>query len=281
MSLRRISERLAGAAILALILLALVVRPGSGLQKTGYMTESFNSMQQLGLAISRYARDHNGSLPKRWADLNPNYVSNLSQLFFFNSPYSPPVKKVDLVAHPELIDQCSPYRYMRLMDGRIVILETPGFWRDGKITYFLQGADGKPVGDARLCHVTPEEFARRLAANFPDIPNGNSHWEEIDYGSGYMLVIDGAKLQTIHNAFLASGKHPISQEVARASAQAAIDGLDANTKWVVDAGVRTSNGSTPYYQFKCQFPKALQNTNNALDVYVLLDGTVLAPTKQR
>jgi len=137
------------------------------------------------------------------------------------------------------------------------------------------------VGNSVLCHVTPEEFARRVAANFPDIPNRFPDWREIDYGGGYQLVIDGNKLQAIQNAFLESGKPPISREAAYASAQAAVDRLSADIKWMVDGGVRTSDGSTPYYHFKSQFPKYMQDDNNPLDVYVLLDGTVIAPTKQK
>jgi hypothetical protein len=269
------------AVVVILIALILSVLPGHRLSMSGYIDESFNQMADLAVAISCYASDHNGNLPKKWSDLIPNYADYPNQRFLFSSPYSEPIKAVDLQAHPELTNIYTPYRYMKLADGRIVVVEKPGFWKDGKITYFLQGPDGAPVGNARLCHVTPEEFAQRVAANFPDIPNGNSDWQEVDYGSGYELVIDGPKLQAIHNAFLASGKPPISQEAARANVQAAIDRLDANTKWLADNGVRTSNGSTPYYHFKCQFPKAMQDTNNPLDVYVLLDGTVLAPTKRR
>jgi hypothetical protein len=63
-----------------------------------------------------------------------------------------------------LIDTFSPYNFMKLPDSRIVVVERPGFWKDGKITYLLQGKDGKVVGDDRSCHVSPEEFAQRFAS---------------------------------------------------------------------------------------------------------------------
>jgi hypothetical protein len=272
---------LTGLAVAAFFILLASVLPGNRRPMDSYMGDSFERMRTLAMVLSDYAGDHNGSLPKKWSDLIPNYADYPNQRFLFDSPYSEPIKNVDLQAHPELTDQYTPYRYMKLADGRIVVVEKPGFWKDGKITFCLMGPDGVPVGNFRLCHVTPEEFARRVAANFPDIPDGNSGWqEEADYHGGYELVIDRSKLQAIHKAFLASGKQPISQEAARAGAQAAIDRMDSSLKCVVDDGVRTSDGSTPYYHFKCQFPETMQETYNPMDVYVLLDGTVIAPTKE-
>jgi hypothetical protein len=276
---RRILKWLAVAVVL--IILILSVLPGNRRPMDSYMGDSFERMRTLAMVLSDYAGDHDGSLPKKWSDLIPNDADYPNERFLFNSPYSEPVKNVDLQAHPELTDRYTPYRYMKLADGRIVVVEKPGFWKDGKITYCLMGPDGVPVGNFQLCHVTPEEFARRVASNFPDIPDGNSEWEEADYHGGYVLVLDRPKLQGIHKAFLASSKAPISQEAARASAQAAVDRMDASLKCVVDSGVRTSDGSTPYYHFKCQFPKAMQETYNPMDVYVLFDGTVIAPTKEK
>jgi len=124
-------------------------------------------MSNLALGLSAYAEDYNGNLPKKWADLVPNYLPDPTDYFCFQSPYTKPIAKVDILAHRELIDAVAPYLYMKLPDGRILVVERTGLWNDGKITYFLRGADGKPVGDAMQCHVSPEEFARRLAANFP------------------------------------------------------------------------------------------------------------------
>jgi len=125
MTWRRILKGL--AVLVILILLVATVLPGHSLSMSGYMAGSFNQMTELATAISDYARDHNGNLPKKWSDLRPDDVPY--ELFLFHSPYSEPVnlKEADLLANPKLIDQYTPYRYMKIADGRILVMEKQGF----------------------------------------------------------------------------------------------------------------------------------------------------------
>jgi hypothetical protein len=233
-------------------------------------------MEEIAYAITAYTADSHHP-PQELSDLFPKYMED-PKVLLLTPPDSPsPAGNIDLLAHRDLINLLSAYGFLLLPDHRVIVIQRPGFRKDGKMMYCLLGNDGEPVKNT--LSVSLEEFMRRLNHGFPDVPL------EADYQSlncsdigayEYDLDIQGEHLQTIHKAFLASGKTPINAEEARIKVQAAMDQLDPPGTWIAETGIRASDGSTPYYRVHCSYKK----TDKQMDALVLLDGTVLAPTKK-
>lgn len=180
-------------------------------------------------------------------------------------------------------DIFSPYSFMKSKDDRILVVERPGLWKDGKMTYCLLGKDREPVGNSSSCHVTPEEFERRVSNGFPDVPLQGGYQTYVSCRiDSYECEVDytGHQLEVIHRAFLTSGKAPITAEAARFKVQTAMELLNTAGSWEVDEGVLTSDGSTPFYHFRCAYIKDGRK-GDSVDSYVLLDGTALTPKRTR
>lgn len=267
----------------ALVLLTPRIRlaDGHGSRELQYKSRSFASMQGIAKAVADYAAAHQDNLPQKMSDLVPNYYLDDPKMLLFYSPDSNPVGHLDLKAHRELIDMFTAYGFLRLPDHRIVVFERPGF-RNNYIIYIIQGNDGRSFGYLSSCSATPKEFTTLLSQGFPDVPRKDDYQVLYDCGIGsyeYELDIRGKKLQSIHNAFLASGRPPISSDAAHTQVQASMDKIDPPGTWLVEKGVRASDGSTPYYYFRCDYVKNPEEAN-PVDAYVLFDGTVLVPSKR-
>jgi len=237
-------------------------------------------MHEIARAIIVYAPAHHDDLPQKLSDLVPDYLDD-PKLLLFSSPDRNFPGDVDLLAHRELIDMFSAYGFLRLPDHRLIVFERPGFRKDGVVSYIIQGNDGQSSGYLDSCYASPKEFTQRLSHGFPDVPHEEDYQNLYDSGLGsywYELDIRGKRLQSVHSAFLASGKPPISSDAARAKVQASMDKLDPPGTWLVEKGVKASDGSTPCYFFRCDYVRDPEKTN-PLATYVLFDGTVLVPTK--
>ena len=131
--------------------------------------------------------------------------------------------------------------------------------------------------------ITSIEFARQFANGFPDAPT-DPDYQMMEctcvHSQEYELNYTGKGLQAINKAFQASGKPPITADAARSKVQAAIKPLDPDISWDVDKGTLRSDGSTPYYVFRSSCIESGTKTGQELSVMVLLDGTVLVPTKK-
>jgi hypothetical protein len=152
------------------ILLIFFQPPISYVGKRAVMAKSLSDMADIGEAIVSYKRDHKGTPPQELGDLVPNYIRD-PLIFRFTTLETSPMGDPDFVKHPELINVFSPYTFLNLSDGRVVVMQKPGFWKDGLLTYcIVPGVDR----DASLNlidknHVTPDEFLRRYENNFaPD-----------------------------------------------------------------------------------------------------------------
>jgi hypothetical protein len=238
-------------------------------------------MQGIAKAAADYANAHDDKMPQKISDLVPDYYLDDPKMLLFYSPDSNRVDDLDLTTHRELIDLFSAYGFLRLPDHRILVFERPGFRKNGMI-YVIQGNDGRCFGYLSRCYASPKEFVQRLRQGFPDVPHEEDYQDltESEIGpSEYELDIRGSRLQSVQKAFALSGKPPIDADAAYAKVQVAIEHLDASGTWRVEKGVRASDGSTPYYIFKCIYQKEGHEMGDSMVAYVLLDGSVLVPTK--
>jgi hypothetical protein len=214
------------------------------------------------------------------SDLVPDYYLDDPKTLLFYSPDSNPVDDLDLTTHRELIDMFTAYGFLRLPDHRIVVFERPGF-RKGYMNYTIRGNDGRFFGYLSSCSASPKEFTDLLNQGFPDRPHKEDYQVIYDCEIGsyeYELEVRGKWMQSIQSAFLASGKPPIGSDAARAKVQAAMDKIDPPGTWLVEQGVKASDGCTPYYFFWCDYAKDPEKAN-PVETYVLFDGTVLVPSK--
>lgn len=237
-------------------------------------------MHGIARAITAYAAAHHDNLPQKLSDLVPDYLDD-PKLLLFSSPDRNFPGDVDLMAHRELMDMFSAYGFLRLPDHRLLVFERPGPRKGGDVNYIIQDNDGQSFGYLDSCYASPNEFMQRLSHGFPDVPHEEDYQYVYDCGLGsywYELDIRGKRLQSIHNAFLASGKPPITSDAARARVQAAMDKIDPPGTWLAEKGVKASDGSTPYYFLRCDYAKDPEMAKT-VDTYVLFDGTVLVPAK--
>ena len=245
---------------------------------------SFNRMYGIAVAIGAYSDAHHDNLPQKMSDLVPDYLDDPKYLLFCSRDSSP-LGEVDLMTHRELIDLLSGYSFLRLEDHRLLVFERPGFWKNGKMIYCLLGNDREPVGFFPSSSVSPEEFVQRLGRGFHDVPRkGDGYQKTTSTGIDayeYDLHIRVENLQSIHQAFQASGKLPITPNAARIKVQAAMDLLDPPGTWQVEESIRASDGSTPYYRFHCHRIQDGQKTDGSICSLVLLGGTVFSPTKTK
>lgn len=160
---------LAAGIVLVVISLAGICFPGSHPvpPETQRLMNRFDRMHNIALVIQEYARDHDNALPAKLSDLVPDYVPDLAYLVF--CPWRPDApEQANFAAHRELVDQLTPYSFLRLADDRLVVFERTEMSKEGKMLYCLVGNDGERVGNAGTSQVAPAEFARRLEQGFPD-----------------------------------------------------------------------------------------------------------------
>ncbi len=243
---------------------------------------SLGNMRRIATAIVAYQADHGGEPPAVLSALYPRYEPNMQAFLFGFSDTNYPAFQ-NLSVPESLIDLFSPYSFMRLKDGRILVLERPGFWKNGKISYFILGKPPGPMSNIYSGFITPIEFERRLSNGFPDFPDNPDYQELFSTRIGsheYELRYTGKELQKINEAFKTSGRAPISSDNARAKVQAAMTPPGSSATWGVDQGTLTSDGATPYFIFQCHYIESGRNTGESLGVMVLLDGSLYIPTQK-
>jgi hypothetical protein len=263
-----------------LVLIGLFVPVSSNEQR--HHAISHGNLERIANAISAYEADHEGKLPQNLGILFPDYETDIQAFLLGFSDTNYPFVR-DLSVHQELIDTFSPYSFMRLKDGRILVVERPGLWRDGKITYFILGKPPGPMSNIGSAPITPIEFERQFANGFPDAPNDPDYQSLVSTrirSHEYELNYTGKGLQKINKSFQASGKPPITADAARTKVQAAIQPLDPALTWDADNGTLTNDGITSSYIFRCSCIEGGTKTGEELEVMVLLDGTLLVPVKK-
>jgi hypothetical protein len=150
-------------ALVAVVALLISIAPPCYFcqQKNGAMANSFNHMKSIGFAILAYKSDNDGTPPRKLSDVIPQY--GLTSWFILNSDYSTPMGNPDFDKHPELIDSLTPYRFQDLHDGRVVVFERPGFWKDDpNITYCVMANLKDDPKQTSSNHVSPQELERRF-----------------------------------------------------------------------------------------------------------------------
>jgi hypothetical protein len=251
------------------------------LRRSADRAGSFNFMEEIGRAIAAYAAEHNDSLPVRISELVPRSFEDTKRL---RALVTKEAWHFDITIHKPLIDAFCVYDFMRFPDRRILVFERPGVGDKGMVLYCLLAPDGQAIGGFSECYVPADEFARRILDGFPDHAVA-LHYQDTrstKFGSNeYELDFKGEELHSLHQAFLASAKPPISIAVAHDKVQSAMDRLDGAGVWKVDGGISTSDGSTPFYRFNCYFTKNDPDDDHSITALVLFDGAVVSPTKTK
>ena len=114
--------------------------------------------------IEDFQQDNEGRLPARMSQLAP--LAEGLRIFYFRCRVGSARVPANAETQPGLIDLFSPYAFVPLPDGRVVVFERVRIWQDDeRIGYCLTSSDFREPPSA-VERVTPQEFADKFLATF-------------------------------------------------------------------------------------------------------------------
>lgn len=153
-----------GSVVLAVLLWGLVPHRAP-LGSSAYKQASVGNMRQIASAIQLFRQDHHGKLPPRLSQLIRD-VGLAPRVFFVHSRFTNSIPvSVDNRSH-DLVDALSPYRLFDPGDGRFVVFEVPGFWKDGSVRFICIDPNAPAYQNSRESAIRGDELVEKLRSGF-------------------------------------------------------------------------------------------------------------------